>query len=73
MPSPVPGRSTVLTCMNILQRPDIHDDRDARAVGTLDEHLHVLYVCKSAAHHVGHRTLLVWYDSTGRKLKLRAT
>jgi hypothetical protein len=50
----------------VLQGADVHDDRDARAVGPLDEHLGVDHLRQSSAHDLGHGTLLVGHEAAVR-------
>ena len=58
----------------VLERPDIHDDGNPRAVWPLDEHLSVTRLSQRAGDHFGHGTLFVRHVRAVRTEQLeRAT
>ena len=68
----IDGSGDVSAC--VLQRSDIHDDGNPRAVWPLDDHFGVTHLGQRAGHHFGHGTLFVRHVGAVRTEQLeRAT
>jgi hypothetical protein len=66
----VDGSHDIPAC--VLQRTDIHDDGNPRAVGPLDEHFGVTGLRERAGDYFGHGTLLVRHETAVRSRRFES-